>query len=556
MDLFSKPEPSGRRTTARMWMFGAAAALIGSGMMVWITQRGIGLQPDSAFYFDAAENLLAGRGYATALHSYLDPESPDEYLKWFETPGGSGVEPQVVFPPLYSLCLAGLAELGLSIPDAARWLSVFLFGLNVGMIVLLIGRYGGGTPGFLGFGALIIVFAEGFVEAHANALSEPLFIGLTLIGLAGLALYVEGGSAVFFGLAAVALGLSVLARYAGAASLLTGGVALLLLSARPRRRRIRDFFLFGLLAGAPILAFSIHNAIHSGSATGRRLEVILPGWEFFRHLGTTLSSWLFPHLHRLAPNPEVVAGTALLAGVLLAAGFASARKAFRRPAGASPRPAVFAVHFFVYILFFCVTAFFLQADIDPDRRILLPLYICLAAIVPFLLLDFRFALGAGWPRRIATAAAAVYLLGYLGSGLGWAQVSARSGSGLGYRTAAWNSPEMRSAAAALERESRSNPVFANDIFGVYFLCRGRAYPCSFDPAALARPALAAFSARRPVVFALFETRAPGGRTPGDEASLEEAEAALLSSFPGEVLVRAPSVFVYKTRPAGGFHPFR
>ncbi|UCG42169.1 MAG: hypothetical protein JSU73_09840 [candidate division WOR-3 bacterium] len=76
--------------------------------MLLATARGIGLMPDSADFFSAAENLLSGSGLVVS--------------------GAGGTSrPLTLWPPLYPFLLAGGGLVGLTLIETSRWLAALLF---------------------------------------------------------------------------------------------------------------------------------------------------------------------------------------------------------------------------------------------------------------------------------------------------------------------------------------------------------------------------------------------------------------------------------------------
>ncbi len=177
--------------------------------MLTATRFGIGINPDSVTYVDAARNLLRGDGLSVLSGA------------------GAELKPLTHFPPLYSGMLALLGITGAELPSVARWLNAFLFGANIALIGLMIGLYARQSFWLPGLGSFLALTAPGILGTHSFALSEALFIFLTLIGLLCLTIHMEGRRRRFLVAAALAIGLSVLTRYIGLASVLTGVVALL-----------------------------------------------------------------------------------------------------------------------------------------------------------------------------------------------------------------------------------------------------------------------------------------------------------------------------------------
>jgi hypothetical protein len=85
--------------------------------MLLATARGIGLTPDSADFFSAAENLLAGNGLAVS--------------------GAGGTSRRLtLWPPLYPVLLTSGSLFGLTLTETNRWLAALLFGGTIYIVGL------------------------------------------------------------------------------------------------------------------------------------------------------------------------------------------------------------------------------------------------------------------------------------------------------------------------------------------------------------------------------------------------------------------------------------
>ena len=133
--------------------FGILAILL----ILWITPYGSGVNPDSITYFGAAKSILSGQGYSI---------------------NGS---PITHFPPLYSLFLAATNIAANNIVQAARILNAILYGINLGLIVLMVYLTTGRK--FLTTTVAVFFFLSSgrLIELHASAWSEPLFITFSLV---------------------------------------------------------------------------------------------------------------------------------------------------------------------------------------------------------------------------------------------------------------------------------------------------------------------------------------------------------------------------------------
>ncbi len=154
--------------------------------------------------------MLAGHGYREA---------------WLATNG-----PVTHFPPAYPAVLALLGTFGVDPLRAARLLAAVLFGLNT----LLLGILGWRMTRWLPAGillSLLFVLNESLLRLHASALSEPLFIFLTLLAFWMFDLYHERDAHWLWLVACGTLvGVAYLTRYAGLALAATTVIALVVVA--------------------------------------------------------------------------------------------------------------------------------------------------------------------------------------------------------------------------------------------------------------------------------------------------------------------------------------
>lgn len=147
----------------------AALAVIGAAVLLLATGRGIGLMPDSADYFSASENLLAGNGLVVS--------------------GAAGTSrPFTLWPPLYPFLLALGGMAGLPLAEASRWLAALVFGLSVFMVGLATRRYSGSVIAGAAAAALTLGSAS-LLQVYSWAQTDGLFILLSLAALSLLDLY-------------------------------------------------------------------------------------------------------------------------------------------------------------------------------------------------------------------------------------------------------------------------------------------------------------------------------------------------------------------------------
>lgn len=242
-----------RMAAARPVVLAALVVLgIGAGaLLLFSTPYGIGISSDSVAYIAGANNLRAGRGVSESM-------------------GGDEVKPITHWPPFYSISLAGIEALGLGQEAAARWLEVVLFAANV--LVGGLAAWALTGSGLMAVaGAWAILMSASLIFLHSAAMSDPLYLLLSLAGLLVLSSYVgRGHPGALLGASAL-ISLAFLTRYAGFSAVLAGTICMLALRRGAWRQRLRDTTIFLSITLAPMAAWLIRNALVSGTTTNRSL---------------------------------------------------------------------------------------------------------------------------------------------------------------------------------------------------------------------------------------------------------------------------------------------
>ncbi|MEJ5240469.1 MAG: phospholipid carrier-dependent glycosyltransferase [Anaerolineales bacterium] len=257
-------------------------ALVGVWLVWFATPYGMGLTDDSIAYIGAARTLLKGEGYRAAWLA------SQRFLTHF--------------PPGYPLALATIDLLtGLEPYRAARLLNGLLFGLNT----LLMGWLGWRMtrrPLWALAPAMLFLFSAGLLRVHIYALSEPLYIFLTLAAFHAW-LWDEdrprNGLWSYRGeiLAGLFSGLAYVTRYA-ALALIATFLALPFFLPFSWRERLKRIVIY-LLAVLPLpLAWSIRNMVVVGNLTNRLMvwhpvtpEQLRQGIHTFSSFLVPLESW-------------------------------------------------------------------------------------------------------------------------------------------------------------------------------------------------------------------------------------------------------------------------
>ena len=218
--------------------------------MLRSTPEGLGLSDDSIAYIAGARSLLAGHGY---LEAWLVSDKPITH-----------------FPPGFSSMLAFIGLFGLDPLRGSRLLNSLLFGLSTTMFGILGWRMTKSLAAGLVLAALFVLNGS-LLQVYTTAMSEPLFIFLSLLALWMFDLYFERDAHWLWLVACGAfVGAAYLTRYAGLALAATFLVALFILHDTWRKRFMgAGIFLAGV---APwVLGWTLRNLIVAGNASNRAL---------------------------------------------------------------------------------------------------------------------------------------------------------------------------------------------------------------------------------------------------------------------------------------------
>lgn len=384
--------PSRNPRAGLFWVGLVLLAAAAAALLVYVTPRGMGLVNDSVAYINGARGFLDGSGYGRVA-------------------GDGQVKPITHFPPVFSLLLAGIGLFGLDAIDAAWWANLFLFAGNILLAGLLARRLAQSDGAGL-LAAALLGASESMLRVHTFALSEPLFLLITLLSLLCLERCFSSARWVWPAAAGLLAGLSYLTRYVGGA-LLAVELLGLLLFLPGLRRKLRAAGVY-LAAALPLIGlWSLRNALLTGSATNRSL-----GWHPVAQseaLEGLRNFWAFLLPQRFALYERLPAAFwAVLAGLLvvlfLGAALWAVLRALKTPA-AGQGPCVLAAVILLHALAYLVLVVFSMTTMDAstifENRILAPLYLDL-----LLLASAAAAWLAAW-RQPFSRAAVVILAGLL-----------------------------------------------------------------------------------------------------------------------------------------------
>jgi 4-amino-4-deoxy-L-arabinose transferase-like glycosyltransferase len=252
-------------------------SVIGMLLVIRATPNGLGLSDDSIAYIAGARSMMAGDGYREA---------------WL-----ASNQPVTHFPPVFSSALAFFGYFGVDPLRGVRWVNALLFGLNAALLGILGWRMTPSLTAGVVLAALFVASGEMF-SVHAVAMSEPLFIFLSLLAFWMFDLYFERDYHWLWMIACgTFVGMTYLTRYAGLALVATFVVALLILHTDWKKRLVSTgIFLASMMPW--VLGWSIRNRLVAGNATNRAFawhpltaENMDPGLRVFSEFFIPIESW-------------------------------------------------------------------------------------------------------------------------------------------------------------------------------------------------------------------------------------------------------------------------
>ena len=401
--------------------------------------------PDSVFYLGLADRVAHGQALAA--------------------PPGTGS--LGAFPPLYPLTLAALVATGVEPMVAARWVGAFAFGAAAFLVALVAARRGGSVAVGLVAGLVYALSFDLYVYA-GSALSEPVFVLLTLGALVGLAAHLRRPTAGALALAVALATAAALTRYAGVALALAGAAALV------RAGRRREAVVFGVVPVAAAVAWTTWAGGSGRAATFN----LIGGIEVLRGF-RAVSRWFLPVSMFWPERLFITVLLVAVAGGLAATGHrrrASATAAGEHPeqvessrAARDPLSSVVVLFTVAYLGVLVAYRVLLDASGRLDGRLLTPLQaVAVLAGVPALAALAR----RSSAHRILVTVAGVGILAGLADQAFWWVVRGRHDDGLrrrGYAAAVWQRSEVIRTIAALDPHQ---PVYSNGP-DVVFLLTGR-----------------------------------------------------------------------------------
>ncbi len=387
------------------WVYWLPAAVLGTALVLFVIRHGVGATGDAVWYMQGAENILKGYGYGILR--------------------GDGFLPTTLYPPFYSIVLAGLGLTGIPIFTLAGFLNALLFGVNIFLAGWIVYRLAGSAAAALLASAFTLLSIDLF-KLHTWAMSEPLYLTLTLLGFLFILQYQDRGQPSRLALAGLAAGLSVATRYIGIALVAALCLWTLAFGQGNTKKRLGEAALLAGLGLLPVAIFFMRNLALGGAFSGRSAMLLraIPK-ENYLNLALTITSWFLPGIaYRLSTHllAAVFAGLAVLSAALFTV---SVRHLPGAEEGANRRQVRFEVLALAFLFFYVLTFLasislslagnpILWTDTQISRYVtpVFPVFIILDAMVFLRLLRRLSAKGRVFSPAM-TAAACFFLALYL-----------------------------------------------------------------------------------------------------------------------------------------------
>ena len=290
-----------------------------------------------------------------------------------------------IHPPFYSVVLSIIGLSGINLVAAARWLNILAFMASIFIAGWIFYRFSRVPALGVIASALMCAFPHMLVT-FSSSYSEPLFILLLMISGWCLLISLKTRKYPALMISAVILGLVPLTRYAGAAMLASGIMAVFFFTTGNLRSRLFRTFSYALIGCLPLVLWLLHvYLISDHSVGGRALGVnwndLADQFQGFRGIFMdTVWKWIpFQKNNSLLPYRLrfLFFAVGLIATIALT--FLAGRRIQKRGSSEQEMPifTFFGVSVLSYLVVLIATFLFTKPTIDINDRTLLPFFVCL-----------------------------------------------------------------------------------------------------------------------------------------------------------------------------------
>jgi 4-amino-4-deoxy-L-arabinose transferase-like glycosyltransferase len=427
-------------------------SIIGILSIFYATIWGIGLYGwDSFSYVSVARSIAMGRGFVYPIE--------DNYYA-----------PLTHFPPLLSTILASFEIAGIDALRAAKLLNALLFGYSIVLFGLLIKRTINSLL-FVALGTFLFTTSAILIELYSLAMSEGLFLTLTLLSFLLLDKYITHNGWFSLIILSIVIGCAALTRYVGIVNIITGILAILLLKKEKRiSRKLRDIFLLGAISFTPLLLWTWRNYTLTTTINNRGIEYHPLVLNNYLNAFYTFLNWYLPEDLVIGYEKEVVFISLGIVLVLIIFAYFYTRS-HTKYILSSWKSSIRNLHSLniisvIYVVCYLFAIFISKTFLDPGTGMTNRIFSPVLVISLFLTINL---LNYAWKIEIRAIRGIVLLMiSYLLIFSTYNTVQSipeihRTGMGLG-RKALHNSESIQ----LLSKISDQTPIFNNNPYAVYF----------------------------------------------------------------------------------------
>jgi hypothetical protein len=392
--------------TKRVWVAVVIVvfALMALQRFLWATETfGIGIRTDSVAYLWSSDNLVKGIGLGR-----LD--------------GAGNFRPYTHWPPLYPILLSIPRLMGFDGMESARLLGALCVTLLIVVTGLSLSRLTHHSPVYTAGALVLLVNAPNLWDTSLFAMTEPLYMVLSLSTLLLLDMYFSSSRRYWLILSSLLAGLALVTRYVGFSLIAAGFLVILIQKEKPWNQKIREIVVIGVLSLIPFIAWAVRNTLVAGTSTNRTLAFIPFAPGELQKAVDAMSEWGNAVL-RMSPvdwlKPVAIVSVAFLMAVLY----------YKLvPAQSRSGKSWLWQLLFIYALSYSFFTFTARLLFDPfiplfEPRIQYPLFTGLFLLLIFGLYQLQEHLRAtGW--LFPAILTALYILGAWGYARGYTQFSA------------------------------------------------------------------------------------------------------------------------------------
>ena len=421
-------------------------ALVAVILVILGTRWGVDVGWDDSFqYITSAENLAHGRGLGYSV-------------------ANGGVVRLAHYPPMLPLVLALFEVIGVRAITAMRWFNIVLFVFNMGVTGYLAYRLTRSRASWV-VAALLFVLSSAFIKIHTMAMSDGLYLALSMTGLVVLDMYLRGRRTPFLIVSALVVGAAFLTRYVGASLVIVGCLALAMDAKRTVTARAMAAAAFGFISTVPMLVWLGYTRAGADRVANRVLAWHPIGASFLRSTVDTLFTWFVPGRFVHGRELQFLLSFTLIALLALVLWLRSDAKERLGRVGQwvfAPGLAwMLAVYPFAYYFVFVLSKSLIDDSIFIDDRLLAP-------ILQVLIVALAVGLNqlARADRRFGPAFAGALFIAVSGLYLSraYSSVGYMYREGFGYTSRGYH----ESPAVALAQRVTSHPIFTNAVPALYY----------------------------------------------------------------------------------------